>query len=203
MPAKWGWLFLSKTFKTGVRSCTLRLYRKAETVSKRKKKPERNTFHLPLFSWTIGLRLVGGSGSWEGRVEVYHNNIWGTVCDDFWDIFDARVVCRQLGYPGAVSAPGSARFGAGSGQIWLDDVACSGSESSIIYCRHRGWGSHNCGHSEDASVVCSGGMLDMTINNSHIMCVSLSKVSYNVGERPDTNPLQSWLEKRLLETYNQ
>ena len=169
----------------------------------KEKKTEINTFHLPLFSWTIGLRLVGGSGSWEGRVEVYHNNIWGTVCDDSWDIFDARVVCRQLGYPGAVSAPGSARFGAGSGQIWLDDVACSGSESSIIYCRHRGWGSHNCGHREDASVVCSRGMLDMTITNSHIMCVSLSKVSYNVGERPDMNPLQNWLEKRLLEAYNQ
>ncbi|CAH3182980.1 unnamed protein product, partial [Porites lobata] len=102
------------------------------------------------------LRLVGGSGSWEGRVEVYHNNIWGTVCDDSWGINDAQVVCRQLGFPGAVSAPGFARFGAGSGRIWLDDVACVGSESSIVYCRHSGWGIHNCAHSEDASVICSG-----------------------------------------------
>ena len=109
-------------------------------------------FFLPL----LGLRLVGGSGSWEGRVEVYYNNIWGTICDDSWDIYDARVVCRQLGFFGAVSAPGSARFGAGSGQIWLDDVACLGSESSILYCGHNGWGSHNCGHSEDASVICLG-----------------------------------------------
>ena len=55
----------------------------------------------------------------------------------------------------ADSAPGSARFGSGSGQIWLDDVGCSGSESSIINCQHGGWGVENCGHSEDASVICS------------------------------------------------
>ena len=137
------------------------------------------------------MRLVGGSGSWEGRVEVYYNNIWGTVCDDSWDINDARVVCRQLGFPGVVSAPTNARFGPGSGQIWLDDVACSGRESSIIYCRHRGWGSHNCDHSEDASVICSGGMLDETKFNSHIMCISLSKGADNVEEPPDMNPLEN------------
>ena len=103
------------------------------------------------------MRLVGGSGSWQGRVEVYHNNIWGTVCDDGWGLNEARVVCRQLGYPGVIGAPGSSHFGPGSGQIWLDDVACSGNESSLHYCRHRKWGIHNCHHSEDASVICSGG----------------------------------------------
>ena len=102
------------------------------------------------------LRMVGGSRSWEGRVEVFHNNTWGTVCDDSWDINDAHVICRQLGYPGAISAPGSARFGLGSGPIWLDDVNCQGNETSILYCGHRGWGIENCGHYEDASVVCYG-----------------------------------------------
>ena len=102
------------------------------------------------------LRLVGGSRSSEGRVEVFYDNQWGTVCDDYWDINDARVVCHQLGYPGAISAPTSARFGAGSGRIWLDDVNCQGDETSIVYCGHRGWGINNCGHYEDASVVCYG-----------------------------------------------
>ena len=103
------------------------------------------------------LRLVGGSRSSEGRVEVFYNNTWGTVCDDWWGINDAHVVCNQLGYPGAIAAPKYARFGAGSGQIWLDDVKCQGNEPSIVYCRHNGWGIHNCGHYSDASVVCSGG----------------------------------------------
>ena len=88
-------------------------------------------------------------------MEIFHNGKWGTVCDDDWDMNDARVVCRHLGFPNVDSAPRSAHFGGGSGQIWLDDVGCSGSERSIFDCSHRGWGVQNCGHYEDASVICS------------------------------------------------
>ncbi|XP_078665719.1 neurotrypsin-like [Branchiostoma floridae x Branchiostoma belcheri] len=102
-----------------------------------------------------GIRLVGGSSPNEGRVEVFHNNgQWGTVCDDEWGLKDAHVVCRQLGYPSATEARTSAAFGQGSGKIWLDNVACRGNEKTITDCRHNGWGSEDCGHSEDAGVVC-------------------------------------------------
>ena len=104
------------------------------------------------------VRLVGGSSS-QGRVEVYHNYKWGTVCDDGWDINDAHVACRNAGFARATAAYQSAKFGEGTGEIWLDDVACTGSERYLEDCTSNGWGKENCQHSEDASVACSGKIL--------------------------------------------
>ena len=90
----------------------------------------------------------------EGRVEIFYDCVWGTICHDYWELPEANVVCRQLGFDGAVLALRSAAYGQGKGVIWMDDVSCTGSETAISKCKHRGWRVTDCLHNQDASVVC-------------------------------------------------
>ncbi|XP_068111018.1 uncharacterized protein [Hyperolius riggenbachi] len=118
------------------------------------------------FKYLGDLRLVNGPGICAGRVEIFYRNSWGSVCDDSWDIPNAQVVCRQLECGIALSAIGNAFYGMSNGLIWMDDVECSGNESNMTDCRHNGWGSHNCIHDEDASVICSESLPKPTITIS-------------------------------------
>ena len=109
------------------------------------------------------VRLVGGPNQHTGRVEVYTNSTggldnaqWGTVCDDGWDILDARVVCYELGYPYAVTVLKSAHYGQGNGQIWFSNVRCLGNESNLFACGRNAIGNHSCEHDHDAAIECSG-----------------------------------------------
>ncbi|ERE75834.1 scavenger receptor cysteine-rich domain-containing group B protein [Cricetulus griseus] len=101
------------------------------------------------------LRLVGGAGPCQGRVEILHGGLWGTICDDDWGLPDAAVVCRQLGCGAALAATTNAFFGYGTGHILLDNVHCEGGELRLAACQSLGWGVHNCGHHEDAGVLCA------------------------------------------------
>uniref|UniRef100_A0AAG5D0X4 Scavenger receptor class A n=1 Tax=Anopheles atroparvus TaxID=41427 RepID=A0AAG5D0X4_ANOAO len=101
----------------------------------------------------LAVRLAGGPNDREGRVEINYLGTWGTVCDDDFGVREARVICRQLGYNGTAEVRKNV-YPPGSGQIWLDQVACNGTEKSIEHCVHWHWGQHNCGHSEDVGVRC-------------------------------------------------
>ena len=116
---------------------------------------------LPFVGCTDGnLLLFNGSqpsvSLLEGRVEICYNNTYGTVCDDFWDELDSQVVCQQLFNTSLAVPVRGGLYGAGSGDILLDNVVCVGSEESLLQCGSSGLFQHNCAHSEDAGVRCGG-----------------------------------------------
>ena len=115
--------------------------------------------HTKLYIYIVDqlIRLVNGTVPNEGRVEVRSqcNTEWGTVCDDYWGTTDAQVACHQLGHDSdGVVIYSSTKYGQGTGDILLDDLACSGTEKSLFDCQHNGIGLHNCDHSEDIGLYC-------------------------------------------------
>ncbi|ROI15637.1 Deleted in malignant brain tumors 1 protein [Anabarilius grahami] len=136
--------------------------------SERKTFPEYLQFNKRLLC-AGNVRLVGGNGPCAGRVEVLHDGQWGTVCDDGWDMNDAAVVCREMNCGRALRAVGDAHFGQGSGPIWMDEVKCTGSEPTLEKCELKRWGENNCGHHEDAGVICIG-YTDLRLVNGSDSC---------------------------------
>ena len=116
------------------------------------------------FMFLLEIRLVGNGLPYQGRLEVFYNGEWGTVCNDGWDSYDAKVACRQLNYPGVYTYfTHPYIYGPGSGPIHMTYLSCGGSETRLEYCPHR----HNyrpCTHNEDVSVWCSTGKCCFTNN---------------------------------------
>uniref|UniRef100_A0A673AQN5 Neurotrypsin n=1 Tax=Sphaeramia orbicularis TaxID=375764 RepID=A0A673AQN5_9TELE len=91
-------------------------------------------------------RLIGGSSTSSGRVEVYLNGQWGAVCDSHWTDRDASVICRQLGL---------GWFGSGSGLFHYERLGCRGDENTLSNCRSRTFVTGDCSHGNEAAVVCA------------------------------------------------
>ena len=113
-------------------------------------------FVITLFSViVVPVRLSNGHSRTSGRVDMFINGQWGTVCDDHWGTRSSTVLCRQLGL-GNTGRFNRYTVGPSSYPIFLDDVNCIGTEANILACPHLRLGSHNCGHAEDTGVICSG-----------------------------------------------
>ncbi|RVE59014.1 hypothetical protein OJAV_G00199970 [Oryzias javanicus] len=161
------WCRLAKFPRVDMR--TKRLMTQSRTFSAMFSRRQRNAQFLVLCllsSFASGqIRLTGsGSTRCSGRVEILHNDVWGTVCDYRWDLNNAKVVCKELACGTALHATKSALFGEGSGKIWLDGVECSGKESSLTHCRLGHFGTQSCTHGEDAGVVCSESLVKPNIS---------------------------------------
>ncbi|WAR06753.1 NETR-like protein [Mya arenaria] len=107
---------------------------------------------------TGAVRLTGGSSPKAGRLEVFYNHQWGSVCDDGVTNNLSRVVCSQLGYhtshPSVIRYLGY-EYDTADMPIWLDSVECRGGERYISECDHDPWGLHDCTHDEDVGINCS------------------------------------------------
>ncbi|XP_078420745.1 scavenger receptor cysteine-rich type 1 protein M130-like [Cetorhinus maximus] len=125
-----------------------------------------------------GPRLVGGNNACSGRVEILLGSTWGTVCDTYWDLQDAAVVCHQLGCGAAISARGGAFFGEGNGSIWYDINECIGNEWRLNDCPVSSWGHHQCTHKNDAGVICSGEPWQVRLANGEGVCDGRVEVYY-------------------------
>jgi deleted-in-malignant-brain-tumors protein 1 len=89
-----------------------------------------------------------------GRLEIHHNGIWGTVCDDQFDNIEAGVACRTLGYATGIQIFEKDVYGRGEGKIWLDEMLCTDADYNIGNCAHDPWGLHDCNHEEDVMIRC-------------------------------------------------
>ena len=87
------------------------------------------------------IRLQGSTLPYAGRVEVFYTGVWGAISSSNWDINDATVVCRQLGYSaGAEVALKNGVYGPVRGPVWITNLQCAGSESNVMECVHDGLG---------------------------------------------------------------
>eukprot|EP00057_Strongylocentrotus_purpuratus_P025036 XP_011679510.1 PREDICTED: deleted in malignant brain tumors 1 protein-like [Strongylocentrotus purpuratus] len=98
------------------------------------------------------LRLVNGSDYTEGRLEIFHDDQWGSICDNNWFGDDATVACRQMGLGNVKYAYQD--YGPGQGPVHLDDVECHGTETNITTCQKGDWGANDCGHDSDVGMSC-------------------------------------------------
>ena len=114
-------------------------------------------------AWTIQLANGGRtSNTYFGRVEVFLDGLWGTICGYSWNLTESSVVCRQLGFPFAKPV-NAGYYGPGRGRIWLFNVSCSGEEDKLRECSHHQVQGplQNCNHHDDIGVMCYMGELSV------------------------------------------
>lgn len=159
--------------------------------------------HLSLLDSTgsLEVRLVNSKDECSGRAEVRHGDVWYTVCDADWTLSKAQVFCDQLECGNALSAPGAAHFGQGSGEVVEASDTCFSNVTSLRQCSAKGFQKARCGHDHDAGVFCAGNTF-LTLGQSLTCCqrnkyLFIQLISYNTlqcCQKLDGTPVVSaWL----------
>ena len=93
-------------------------------------------------------------------------------------LFDEQVLCRMMGYTGPSEILKDKSFGPGRGPIWVDQLGCSGTESSLLECSKLPWAKHNCNHTEDAGIRCSEAPRTEKVNfsSNEFNCIKLNDI---------------------------
>ena len=111
----------------------------------------------------LPIRLVDGKTEREGRVEIFYNSSWGSVCDTDWGTEEGDVVCRQLGFGPPILTTKGSHYDSTTEEgekrtvnLWLGNIECVGSEAMLAACSHSQWGMANCKTEQEAGVKCSG-----------------------------------------------
>ncbi|XP_069044357.1 deleted in malignant brain tumors 1 protein, partial [Lepisosteus oculatus] len=99
-----------------------------------------------------GVRLVGGAGHCDGRVEVFSSGKWGRLLDSSWTDSAASVLCRQLGCGSALETSSSSRYGSGRSDVCFSGVSCSGNETHLGNCSRPQ--PVSCSSGSDVGVLC-------------------------------------------------
>ena len=98
------------------------------------------------------------NSSTEGRLEVFISGKWGSVEVKSWSTYDARVTCRELGYPDAEENLGKSVFPQGSGLIWVLHGNCTGEEERLVQCLYIQSRKDSRVHEHDVGVKCKPGI---------------------------------------------
>ncbi|CAC5393919.1 unnamed protein product [Mytilus coruscus] len=96
-----------------------------------------------------------------GKLEILHNNTWGTVCSGTFDETEARVACKQLGYRNGSVLEKTVTTG--TSIVWLNTIKCNGGENTLTDCLHPEWGKHSCSHGNVVGIRCFEGEGDVRI----------------------------------------
>ncbi|XP_062373455.1 deleted in malignant brain tumors 1 protein-like [Sardina pilchardus] len=145
----------------------------------------------------LRLRLMDGPSRCSGRLEVYHEGEWGTVCDAYWDHFDTAVVCKELGCGDAVDFLSDAHFGRGAGRILMAEVGCVGWETRLKNCFHKGLDEHTCQPKDNVGVTCSEHRVPRLVNGFH-QCSGRVEVEHGITWGTVCNATFDWQDAEVV-----